>query len=102
MARQKISIKLKGYDNRLLDTVVKQLIRSIRDTGSQYRGPIPLPRRIFKFDVNKSPHVDKKSREQFEIRNHVRLLVIDSPTPETTDALAKVDIPSGIDVGLKM
>ena len=98
---QKIRIRLRAYDHRLLDRSVKEIVETVKRTGGRVAGPIPLPTRIERFTVNRSPHVDKKSREQFEMRTHKRLLDILDPTPQTVDALTKLDLPSGVDVEIK-
>ena len=99
---QKIRIKLKAYDHRLLDRSVKEIVDTAQRTGARISGPIPLPTRISKFTVLRSPHVDKKSREQFEVRTHKRLLDILEPTQQTIDALMKLDLSAGVDVEIKM
>ena len=91
MAGQKIRIRLKAYDHRILDQSVNEIVETAKRTGAQVAGPIPLPTVLNKFTVLRSPHVDKKSREQFEIRTHKRLLYILEPTPQTVDALMKLD-----------
>ena len=102
MATQKIRIRLKAYDSKLLDQSAGEIVETARRTGARVAGPIPLPTRINKFTVLRSPHVDKKSREQFEIRTHKRLLDIVDPTPQTVDALMKLDLASGVDVEIKL
>jgi len=92
MNGQNIRIRLKAFDHRVLDTSTAEIVSTAKRTGAQVRGPIPLPTRIEKFTVNRSPHIDKKSREQFEIRTHKRLLDIIDPTPQTVDALMKLDL----------
>jgi small subunit ribosomal protein S10 len=99
---QKIRIRLKAYDYKLLDKSTKDIVDAARRTGATVVGPIPLPTRIEKFCVLRSPHVDKKSREQFEIRTHKRLLDILDPTPQTVDALMKLDLAAGVDVEIKL
>ena len=99
---QKIRIRLKGYDYRLLDQSLLEIVYTAKRTGASVKGPIPLPTKIEKFTVLRSPHVDKKSREQFERRTHKRLLDILEPTPETVDALMKLELPSGVDVEIKL
>jgi small subunit ribosomal protein S10 len=99
---QKIRIRLKGYDHRLLDQSAVEIIDTARRTGAKVSGPIPLPTRINRWTVLRSPHVDKKSREQFEIRTHKRLLDILDPTPQTVDALMKLDLAAGVDVEIKL
>jgi len=101
MATQKIRIRLKAYDSKLLDQSPGEIVETARRTGARVAGPIPLPTRINKFTVLRSPHVDKKSREQFEIRTHKRLLDILEPTQQTLDALMKLDLSAGVDVEIK-
>ena len=102
MAKQRIRIRLKAYDHRLLDQSAAQIVETAQRTGADVVGPVPLPTRIEKFTVNRSPHVDKKSREQFEIRTHKRVLDIVDPTPQTVDALMKLDLAAGVDVEIKL
>ena len=102
MNGQNIRIRLKAFDHRVLDTSTVEIVSTAKRTGAQVRGPIPLPTRIEKFTVNRSPHIDKKSREQFEIRTHKRLLDIIDPTPQTVDALMKLDLSAGVDVEIKL
>ena len=102
MKEQNIRIRLKAYDHRVLDTSAKEILETAKRTGADVRGPIPLPTRIEKFTVLRSPHIDKKSREQFEIRTHKRLMDIIDPTPQTVDALMKLDLASGVDVEIKL
>jgi len=102
MATQKIRVSLKSYDHKLLDKSAAEIVETVRRTGANVAGPIPLPTRINKYCVLRSPHVDKKSREQFEIRTHKRLLDILEPTQQTVDALMKLDLASGIDVEIKL
>jgi small subunit ribosomal protein S10 len=99
---QKIRIRLKAYDHRLLDQATKEIVDTAKRTGARVAGPIPLPTSINKFCVLRSPHVDKKSREQFEIRTHKRLLDILEPTQQTIDALMKLDLAAGVDVEIKL
>jgi small subunit ribosomal protein S10 len=99
---QKIRIRLKAYDHRLLDQSTKEIVDTAKRTGARIAGPIPLPTAINKFCVLRSPHVDKKSREQFEIRTHKRLLDILEPTQQTIDALMKLDLAAGVDVEIKL
>jgi small subunit ribosomal protein S10 len=99
---QKIRIKLKAYDHRLLDQSVREIVDTAQRTGARIAGPVPLPTKISKFTVLRSPHVDKKSREQFEIRTHKRLIDIYDPTPDTVDALMKLELASGVDVEIKL
>jgi small subunit ribosomal protein S10 len=102
MAAQKIRVCLKSYDYKLLDKSVEEIVDTVRRTGANVAGPIPLPTAVNKFCVLRSPHVDKKSREQFEIRTHKRLLDILEPTQQTVDALMKLDLAAGIDVEIKL
>ncbi|MBW1678640.1 MAG: 30S ribosomal protein S10 [Deltaproteobacteria bacterium] len=102
MADQKIRVRLKAYDHRLLDQSVEEILDTAIRTGARVVGPIPLPTVINKYCVLRSPHVDKKSREQFEIRTHKRLLDILEPTQETIDALMKLNLSAGVDVELKL
>ena len=102
MQNQNIRIRLKVFDHRILDNSTKEIVNTAKRTGAQVRGPIPLPTGIERFTVNRSPHVDKKSREQFEIRTHKRLLDIIDPTPQTVDALMKLDLAAGVDVEIKL
>ncbi len=102
METQNIRIRLKAFDHRVLDQATGDIADTARRTGALIRGPIPLPTRIEKFTVNRSPHVDKKSREQFEVRTYKRLLDIVQPTPQTVDALMKLDLAAGVDVEIKL
>jgi len=97
----KIRIRLKAYDHKLLDQSASEIVDTAQRTGAKVAGPIPLPTRISKYTVLRSPHVDKKSREQFEIRTHKRLLDILEPTQQTLDALMKLDLSAGVDVEIK-
>jgi len=99
--QNKIRIRLKAYDHRVLDQSIVEIVDTARRTGARIAGPIPLPTVKNKYTVLRSPHVDKKSREQFEIRTHKRLLDILQPTPQTVDALMKLDLPAGVDVEIK-
>ncbi len=99
---QNIRIRLKAFDHRILDNSTGEIVNTARRTGAQVRGPIPLPTRIDKYCVLRSPHIDKKSREQFEIRIHKRLLDIVEPTPQTVDALMKLDLAAGVDVEIRL
>ncbi|MCX8030439.1 MAG: 30S ribosomal protein S10 [Thermodesulfovibrionales bacterium] len=98
----KIRIKLKAYDYRLLDQSVKEIVDTAKKTGARIAGPIPLPTKINRYTILRSPHVDKKSREQFEIRTHKRLIDIYDSTPETVNALMNLDLASGVDVEIKL
>ena len=102
MESQNIRIRLRAYDSKLLDTSTSEIVNTANRTGAKVKGPIPLPTRIEKFTVNKSPHIDKKSRDQFEIRTHNRLLDIIDPTPQTVDALMKFDLSAGVEVDIKI
>ncbi len=99
---QKIRIRLKGYDHNLLDQSTSEIVETARRTGATVAGPIPLPTSINKYCVLRSPHVDKKSREQFEMRTHRRLLDILEPTQQTIDALMKLELSAGVDVEIKL
>ncbi|EKE73563.1 MULTISPECIES: 30S ribosomal protein S10 [Oceanibaculum] len=102
MDTQNIRIRLKAFDHRLLDQSTKEIVNTAKRTGARVRGPVPLPTRIEKFTVLRGPHIDKKSREQFEMRTHKRLLDIVDPTPQTVDALMKLDLAAGVDVEIKL
>lgn len=101
MKKQRIRLRLKSYDHRLLDNAVKQIVLTVRRTGAQLMGPVPLPNKQRIFTVLRSPHIDKKSREQFEITAHKRVLDIISPSDKTMDALMKLNLSSGVDVEIK-
>lgn len=101
MKKQKIRLTLKSYDHRLLDNAVKQIVMTVKRTGSQLLGPVPLPNRKKVFTVLRSPHVNKKSREQFELITHKRILDIISPAEQTMDALMRLNISAGVDVEIK-
>ena len=100
--KDNIRIRLRAFDHRLLDQSTREIVETAKRTGAQVAGPIPLPTRINKFTVNRSPHVDKKSRDQFEIRTHKRLLDILNPTQTTVDTLMRLDLPAGVDVEIKV
>jgi small subunit ribosomal protein S10 len=102
METQNIRIRLKAFDHRVLDQATGDIADTARRTGALIRGPIPLPTRIEKFTVNRGPHIDKKSREQFEVRTYKRMLDIVQPTPQTVDALMKLDLAAGVDVEIKL
>lgn len=102
MNNQKIKIRLKSFDHRSLEHATREIVSAVKRTGADVTGPIPLPRLITRFTVNRSPHIDKKSREQFEIRTQKRLVIINYPTPQTIEALRKVNLPAGIDVEIKL
>lgn len=101
MASDKIRIKLKAYDHKLLDSAAAEILETAQRTGARVAGPIPLPTRISRWTVLRSPFIDKKSREQFEIRTHKRLLDIHKPTQQTLDALMRLDLSAGVDVEIK-
>ena len=101
MLNEKIRIRMKAYDHRVLDQSAVAIVDIARRTGARVSGPVPLPTQISRYTVLRSPHVDKKSREQFEIRTHKRLVDILEPTPQTVDALMKLDLPAAIDVEIK-
>jgi len=102
MTNQRIRIRLKAYDHKLLDQSTTEIVATAKKTGARVAGPIPLPTKIRKFTVLRSPHVDKKSREQFEIRVHKRLIDILEPTQQTVDSLMKLDLSAGVDVEIKL
>ena len=102
MENQNIRIHLKAYDNKILDLSTEEIVNTAKRTGAQVKGPIPLPTRFERFTVNTSPHIDKKSRDQLEIRTHNRLLDIIEPTPQTVDALMKLDLSAGVEVDIKI
>ena len=102
MDSQNIRIRLKAFDHRILDQSTREIVNTAKRTGAEFRGPIPLPQRIEKFTVLRGPHIDKKSREQFEIRTYKRMLDIVDPTPQTVDALMKLDLAAGVDVEIKL
>ena len=101
MNGQNIRIRLKAFDHRILDASTREIVNTAKRTGAQVRGPIPLPTRIEKFTVNRSPHVDKKSREQFEMRTHKRVIDIFEPTGRTIEALNRLVVPAGVFVKIK-
>jgi small subunit ribosomal protein S10 len=102
MENQNIRIRLKAFDHRILDQSTNEIVSTAKRTGAEVRGPIPLPTNMRRFTVLRSPHIDKKSREQFEMRTHKRLLDIIDPTPQTVDALMKLDLSAGVDVEIKL
>jgi len=102
MANQKIRIRLKAFDHRLIDRSAKEIVETAKRTGAQVRGPIPLPTKKERFTVLTSPHVDKNARDQYEIRTHKRLMDIVDPTDKTVDALMKLDLAAGVDVQIKL
>ncbi|PIP92699.1 MAG: 30S ribosomal protein S10 [Bdellovibrio sp. CG12_big_fil_rev_8_21_14_0_65_39_13] len=101
MKATRLRIKLRAYDYRLLDKSVNEIVQTAKETGARVAGPIPLPTEINKFTVLRSPHIDKKSREQFEMRTHKRLIDIVDPTQQTVDSLMKLDLSAGVDVEIK-
>ena len=102
MKNDKIRIRLKAYDYRILDQSATEIVDTVRRTGAKIAGPIPMPTAISRYTVNRSPHIDKKSREQFEMRTHKRLIDIVDPTPQTVDALGKLDLSPGVHVDIKL
>ena len=102
MDSQNIRIRLRAFDNKLLDNSTLEIINTAKRTGAKVKGPIPLPTKIERFTVLRSPHIDKKSREQFETRTHKRLIDIVEPTPQTVEALMKLDLASGVDIEIKI
>jgi small subunit ribosomal protein S10 len=102
MPKQKIRIKLKAFDYRILDQSAEQIVEAAEQTGAKVVGPVPLPTHIKKICVNRSPNVDKNSREQFEIRTHKRLIDIEEPSSRTIDTLTKLDLPAGVDIEIKL
>ena len=102
LEHQNIRIRLQAFDHRVLDVSTLEIVNTARRTGAGVRGPIPLPTKFERYTVNRSPHVDKKAREKFEIRTHKRLLDIVDPTPQTVDALMKLDVAAGVDVEIKL
>lgn len=102
MNASKIRIKLKAFDRKLLDQSAREIVKTAQRSGAAVSGPVPLPTRIKRFTVNRSPHVDKKSREQFEMRTHARLVDIKECSPQTIDNLMKLDLASGVDVEIKV
>jgi small subunit ribosomal protein S10 len=102
MQNQKIRIRLKAYDYRLIDQSAQEIVETAKRTGAVVRGPVPLPTRKQRFDILRSPHVNKTSRDQLEIRTHLRLMDIIDPTDKTVDALMKLDLPAGVDVEIKL
>jgi len=102
MEKQNIRIRLKAFDHRALDMSAKEIVNTAKRTGAEVRGPVPLPTRKERFTVIRSPHIDKASRDQFEIRTHTRILDIVDPTPQTVDALMKLDLSSGVGIEIKL
>jgi small subunit ribosomal protein S10 len=102
MPKQKIRIKLKGYDHSILDLAAQQIVNTVESTGAVVSGPVPLPTHIQKFSVIRSPFIDKDSQEQFEIRTHKRLIDIIETTSKTIDALTKLNLPAGVNIDIKI
>lgn len=102
MSNQKVRVKIKGFDHRVVDQSVRQIVEAVERTGAIIVGPLPLPTHIEKFCVTRSPNIDKDSREQFEIRTHKRLIDILQPTPKTIDALTQIDLASGVEIDIKL
>ena len=102
MEKQNIRIKLRAYDNKILDASTEEIVNTVKRTGANIKGPIPLPTVIEKFTVLKSPHVDKKSRDQLELRTHKRMMDITEWTPQTVDALQKLELAAGVDIEIKL
>jgi small subunit ribosomal protein S10 len=102
MAKNRIRIRLKAFDHRVLDDSVRKIVDAAERTGANVIGPVPLPTRIEKFTVNRSPFIDKDSREQFEIRTHKRLIDVMEPGPKTIENLTKLDLPAGVDIEIKL
>lgn len=101
MSKEKVRIRLKAYDHRVLDNAATKIVETIKRTGGEISGPVPLPTEIEKFTILRAVHKYKDSREQFEMRTHKRLIDIKNPSKETIDALAKLDLPSGVDIDIK-
>jgi len=99
--KEKIKIRLEAYDHRILDKAAQDIVDTAKRTGAQVDGPVPMPTRVERFTVQRSPHIDKKSREQFEVRTHTRVIEILEPTAKTNDVFSKVDVPSGVDITIK-
>ena len=102
MQNQNIRIKLRAYDNKILDQSTEEIVNTVKRTGANIKGPIPLPTVIEKFTVLKSPHVDKKARDQLEMRTHKRMMDITEWTPQTVDALQKLELAAGVDIEIKL
>jgi small subunit ribosomal protein S10 len=102
MANQKIRIRLKAFDHRLIDRSAAEIVDTAKRTGALVKGPIPLPTKIERYTLQRSPHADKKARDQFEIRTHKRIMDIIEPTDKTVDALMKLDLAAGVDVEIKL
>ena len=102
MSKDKVRIKLKAYDHRILDNAAKKIVETVKRSGGDISGPVPLPTEIEKFTILRAVHINKDSREQFEMRTHKRLIDIKNPSKETIDALAHLDLPSGVDIQIKV
>jgi small subunit ribosomal protein S10 len=102
MAKQKVRIRLKAYDHKILDQSARQIVEAAERTGALVAGPVPLPTKIEKFSVNRSPFIDKDSQEQFEIRTHKRLIDVLDPSQQTINALMKLNLPAGVDIEIKL
>ena len=102
MTGQKVRVKVKGFDHKMVDQAVRQIVEAVQRTGAVVVGPVPLPTRIEKFCVIRSPNIDKDSREQFEIRTHKRLIDISQPNPKTIDALTQLNLASGVEIDIKL
>ncbi len=102
MMNEKIRIRLKAYDYRVLDQSTSEIVDTAKRTGAKVAGPIPLPTQVSRYTVLRSPHVDKKSREQFEIRTHKRLVLISDPSPKTVDSISRLNLPAGVDIRVKV
>jgi small subunit ribosomal protein S10 len=102
MSAQRIRIRLKGFDHRVIDQSVGEIVETAKRSGARVAGPVPMPTRIEKFTVNRSPHVDKKSMDQFEVRTHKRLIDILEPTAATVDELKKLNLPAGVDISINV
>ena len=102
MSKQKIRIRLKAYDHKVLDQSARQIVETAQRTGADVSGPVPLPTDIQRFTVIRSPFIDKDSREQFEIRTHKRLIDVHDPNPRTLESLAKLSLPAGVDIEMKL
>jgi len=99
---EQIKIRMEAYDHESLDTSAQEIVDTAKRTGAKVSGPVPLPTRIERYTVLRSPHIDKKSREQFEIRTHKRVIYIEEPTPKTVDSLSKLNMPAGVDIRIKV
>ena len=102
MEKQNIRIKLRAYDNKVLDQSTEEIVNTVKRTGANIKGPIPLPTKKERYTVLRSPHIDKKSREQFETRTHKRLIDILNPSSKTIDALTRLNMPAGVDISIKV